>query len=415
MFTWTWPALLELITQVWLCAPPQHQHPPAFLPKWKRSEARRVSPHFINVLRRDTHLPNNSEKDDRMCSGRSASPVSFKWKFALGDRRRCICSWIIRLAKSAQWKKEATLASHERLARQRRHKCRAPPAIHKKRRPIGPRRRVFPENAPLELLFTRLPASCSPRFNFLSWARRKIWGAISPLVLPLFSTNNKLDSSRLGFVAAMAIFGFATNDFHPACAIPLMPPSLQHSLLVTESAHSLCLSIPAHMYSNHHDRGTIYFLMHFVCLVSRPVNSRLCAPEEPPSAVQRCSIPCQHRCLLSQWSPWGACLHDSCNEPQGRRGTTWRTCGKRGGTNFLFNLLPEMSSRKKKERAQHAVRSAGGGQTCGRQLEWKAFSFGCGVGFCVCVCFRGGLGMGEGEGAGHLKCKMHTSVQVAQC
>uniref|UniRef100_A0A671XNQ9 Thrombospondin type-1 domain-containing protein 7A n=1 Tax=Sparus aurata TaxID=8175 RepID=A0A671XNQ9_SPAAU len=54
--------------------------------------------------------------------------------------------------------------------------------------------------------------------------------------------------------------------------------------------------------------------------VSRPVNARLCAGEEPPSAVQRCSIPCQHSCLLSQWSPWGACLHDNCKEPQGKKG-----------------------------------------------------------------------------------------------
>uniref|UniRef100_A0A3Q4ARY6 Thrombospondin type-1 domain-containing protein 7A n=1 Tax=Mola mola TaxID=94237 RepID=A0A3Q4ARY6_MOLML len=54
--------------------------------------------------------------------------------------------------------------------------------------------------------------------------------------------------------------------------------------------------------------------------VSRPVDSRLCAGEEPPSAVQHCSIPCQHNCLLSHWSPWGACLQDNCKEPQGKRG-----------------------------------------------------------------------------------------------
>ncbi|XP_029315244.1 thrombospondin type-1 domain-containing protein 7B isoform X2 [Cottoperca gobio] len=54
--------------------------------------------------------------------------------------------------------------------------------------------------------------------------------------------------------------------------------------------------------------------------VSRPVNARMCAGEEPPLAVQHCSIPCQHHCLLSQWSPWGACLHDNCKEPQGKKG-----------------------------------------------------------------------------------------------
>ncbi|KAM7407697.1 hypothetical protein PAMA_003439 [Pampus argenteus] len=52
----------------------------------------------------------------------------------------------------------------------------------------------------------------------------------------------------------------------------------------------------------------------------RPVNARLCAGEDPPLAVQHCSIPCQHRCLLSQWSRWGACLPDNCKEPQGKKG-----------------------------------------------------------------------------------------------
>lgn len=151
-------------------------------------------------------------------------------------------------------------------------------------------------------------------------------------------------------------------------SIPLMWFPWRFSLLgyfflVTESAYSLCVSIPAHIDSNHAVQGvfiylfatsdaflTSVFLRHLLCLVSRPVNSRLCPAEEPPSAVRRCSILCQRRCLLSQWSPWGACLHDSCNEPQGRRGTTWRTCGKRGGTNFLFNQLPEMSSWNKERR-----------------------------------------------------------------
>uniref|UniRef100_A0A3B4YAH4 Thrombospondin type-1 domain-containing protein 7A n=1 Tax=Seriola lalandi dorsalis TaxID=1841481 RepID=A0A3B4YAH4_SERLL len=52
---------------------------------------------------------------------------------------------------------------------------------------------------------------------------------------------------------------------------------------------------------------------------SRPVNARLCAGEEPPSAVQNCSIPCQNHCVLSHWSTWGACLHDNCREPQGKK------------------------------------------------------------------------------------------------
>lgn len=111
------------------------------------------------------------------------------------------------------------------------------------------------------------------------------------------------------------------------------------------------------------------FPCHFVCLVSRPVNSRLCAAEEPPSAVQLCAVPCQPRCLLSQWSPWGACLHDSCNEPQGRRGMKWQTCGKQGRTNFLCKLLPELSSTKSKraQRAERCLGCADGGQTCGDQ------------------------------------------------
>uniref|UniRef100_A0AAQ6I9L7 Thrombospondin type-1 domain-containing protein 7A n=1 Tax=Anabas testudineus TaxID=64144 RepID=A0AAQ6I9L7_ANATE len=54
--------------------------------------------------------------------------------------------------------------------------------------------------------------------------------------------------------------------------------------------------------------------------LSLPVNARLCAGEEPPSAVQHCSIPCQQHCLLSEWSAWGPCLHDNCKEPQGKKG-----------------------------------------------------------------------------------------------
>ncbi|XP_061782034.1 thrombospondin type-1 domain-containing protein 7B isoform X1 [Nerophis lumbriciformis] len=54
--------------------------------------------------------------------------------------------------------------------------------------------------------------------------------------------------------------------------------------------------------------------------VSRPVTARLCAGQEPPLAVKNCSIPCQHHCLLSHWSPWGACVHDKCKDPHGKKG-----------------------------------------------------------------------------------------------
>ncbi|XP_041663347.1 thrombospondin type-1 domain-containing protein 7B [Cheilinus undulatus] len=59
--------------------------------------------------------------------------------------------------------------------------------------------------------------------------------------------------------------------------------------------------------------------------VSRPVDASLCASEEPPSSVQHCYISCQHHCLLSHWSPWGACIHDNCREPQGKKGFRKRT------------------------------------------------------------------------------------------
>lgn len=97
------------------------------------------------------------------------------------------------------------------------------------------------------------------------------------------------------------------------------------------------------------------FSLSFVCPVSRPVNSRLCAAEEPPSAVQRCSVPCQRRCLLSQWSPWGACLHDSCNEPQGRRGTTWRTCGETRRNKLPFQAPSRNVIKKKKKKKERSV------------------------------------------------------------
>lgn len=60
--------------------------------------------------------------------------------------------------------------------------------------------------------------------------------------------------------------------------------------------------------------------------------------------------------------------------------------GNEGGTNFLFKLLPEMSSKKKRaQRAKRCVRCAGGGQTRGHQSGQNTFTFfkgiGCAVGF----------------------------------
>ncbi|MEQ2299461.1 hypothetical protein AMECASPLE_015373, partial [Ameca splendens] len=58
---------------------------------------------------------------------------------------------------------------------------------------------------------------------------------------------------------------------------------------------------------------------HYRKEVSRPVNAWLCDGDDPPLAVQNCSIRCQHQCLLSQWSLWSACLHENCKERQGRK------------------------------------------------------------------------------------------------
>ncbi|XP_039883311.1 thrombospondin type-1 domain-containing protein 7B isoform X1 [Simochromis diagramma] len=81
--------------------------------------------------------------------------------------------------------------------------------------------------------------------------------------------------------------------------------------------------------------------------VSRPVNARLCDGEEPPLAVQHCSIPCQHYCLLTGWSPWGACLYDSCEEPHGKKGfrqrrreVLWESSGTLGTCPHLTEFIP---------------------------------------------------------------------------
>ncbi|XP_077473854.1 thrombospondin type-1 domain-containing protein 7B isoform X1 [Stigmatopora argus] len=59
--------------------------------------------------------------------------------------------------------------------------------------------------------------------------------------------------------------------------------------------------------------------------VSRPVTARLCAGQESPLAAKNCSISCQHRCLLSHWSPWGSCIHDNCKDPLGKKGFIQRS------------------------------------------------------------------------------------------
>ncbi|MFT7818109.1 thrombospondin type-1 domain-containing protein 7B-like [Arapaima gigas] len=56
-----------------------------------------------------------------------------------------------------------------------------------------------------------------------------------------------------------------------------------------------------------------------MCDLSRPVSRKLCLGNSP-AAVQPCSIPCPQECLLSPWSPWGPCVHDNCQDPQGKRG-----------------------------------------------------------------------------------------------
>ncbi|XP_072253400.1 thrombospondin type-1 domain-containing protein 7B [Leuresthes tenuis] len=81
--------------------------------------------------------------------------------------------------------------------------------------------------------------------------------------------------------------------------------------------------------------------------VSRPVNARLCEGAEPPLAIQNCSVPCQHHCLLSQWSQWSACLHENCKEPQGKKGfrqrrreVLWESGGTLGTCPHLTEFIP---------------------------------------------------------------------------
>lgn len=76
-----------------------------------------------------------------------------------------------------------------------------------------------------------------------------------------------------------------------------------------------------------------------VCSVSRPVDGRLCDGNEPPLAVQSCSVPCQHHCVFSQWSSWGPCIHENCKEPQGKKGKTACSRSEKENNLQLSSLL----------------------------------------------------------------------------
>ncbi|MED6242132.1 hypothetical protein ATANTOWER_000560, partial [Ataeniobius toweri] len=86
---------------------------------------------------------------------------------------------------------------------------------------------------------------------------------------------------------------------------------------------------------------------HYRKEVSRPVNAWLCDGDDPPLAVQNCSIRCQHQCLLSQWSLWSACLHENCKERQGRKGfrqrkreVLWESSNTLGTCPHLMEFIP---------------------------------------------------------------------------
>uniref|UniRef100_A0A8C5G0V7 Thrombospondin, type I, domain containing 7Ba n=1 Tax=Gouania willdenowi TaxID=441366 RepID=A0A8C5G0V7_GOUWI len=89
------------------------------------------------------------------------------------------------------------------------------------------------------------------------------------------------------------------------------------------------------------------FLFFSVCLGSRPVSSRLCDAEDQPLVVQLCSVPCQQHCLVSPWSPWGACEHDNCDEPEGKKGfkqrrreLLWESNSTLGTSPHLTEFIP---------------------------------------------------------------------------
>ncbi|XP_043930899.1 thrombospondin type-1 domain-containing protein 7B [Protopterus annectens] len=56
----------------------------------------------------------------------------------------------------------------------------------------------------------------------------------------------------------------------------------------------------------------------------RPVERSFCTGPMPPS-FQICTIPCPTECLVSAWAAWGPCVHENCQDPQGRRGFKMRT------------------------------------------------------------------------------------------
>ncbi|XP_045874178.1 thrombospondin type-1 domain-containing protein 7B [Meles meles] len=53
--------------------------------------------------------------------------------------------------------------------------------------------------------------------------------------------------------------------------------------------------------------------------VFRPVKKTSCLGPAP-SASQLCNLPCSTDCVVSSWSAWGLCVHESCRDPQGRKG-----------------------------------------------------------------------------------------------
>ncbi|XP_068186329.1 thrombospondin type-1 domain-containing protein 7B [Antennarius striatus] len=108
-------------------------------------------------------------------------------------------------------------------------------------------------------------------------------------------------------------FAWRTTDWGDCHIFPLLSQQDRWRVNISilcgggiQTRTTYCVQVPDDSTSHHRKE------------VSRPVNSWLCSGE-PPSAVQHCTIPCQHHCLLSQWSPWGACIHD-CKEPQGKKG-----------------------------------------------------------------------------------------------
>lgn len=61
------------------------------------------------------------------------------------------------------------------------------------------------------------------------------------------------------------------------------------------------------------------FFFSFPLLVTRPVDGKLCLGPAP-SASQLCNLPCPSECVVSAWAAWGPCLHENCQDRQGRRG-----------------------------------------------------------------------------------------------